>query len=141
MIGTIDNKKYGKLLANTLPGVIETEEENDRLLQIVEKMMHKGADNFSPEEDKLFDLLVNLIEDFEETAYPMPNVKPHERIKYLLEERQLKQKDLLAVFGSEGVVSEIMNGKRPMTLKTAQKLSEFFNVPVELFVHQELRQS
>jgi HTH-type transcriptional regulator/antitoxin HigA len=124
----INEKKYGTLLAEVLPRRIETEAENDRYLMIVEKMIDKGTQNFSPEEDKLFDLLTMLIEEFEEKAYPMPDVAPHERLKYILEERGLKQKDLAPVFGSEGVVSDILNGKRPITLKTAKKLADFLHL-------------
>ncbi len=134
MITTINEKKYGKLLASVLPRKIETEEQNEQYLQIVEKLMGKGSDKFSPEEHLLFDLLITLVEEFEEKAYPMPNIKPHERLKYLLEEKEMKQKDLIHIFGSEGVVSEIISGKREITLKTARKLAEFFNVQVELFV-------
>ncbi len=89
MIAVVDNTKYGQLLAETLPRKIETEEENERYLQVVESLIDKGATNFSPEEHALFDLLVTLIEDFEEKTYQMPNVPPHERIKYLLVEREL----------------------------------------------------
>jgi HTH-type transcriptional regulator/antitoxin HigA len=134
MIGVIDEKKYGKLLATALPRKIETEEQNERYLGIIEKMMDKGADKFSPEEHALFDLLIALIEEFEKKAYPMPQVEPRERIKYLLEEKGLKNKDLLPVFNSEGVISDVLNGKRPVTLKTARKLADFFDVPTELFV-------
>ncbi len=113
---------------------IETEEENERYLQVVETLMDKGTANFSPEEHALFDLLVTLIEDFEGKSYQMPDVPPHERIRYLLEERELRQKDLLPIFGSEGVISDTLNGRRQLTLKTAQKLAAFFNVPTELFI-------
>ena len=134
MIAVVDNTKYGQLLTETLPRKIETEEQNERYLQVIETLMDKGAANFSPEEHALFDLLVTLIEDFEEKNYQMPNVLPHERIKYLLEEKQLRQKDLLPIFGSEGVISDTLKGRRQITLKTAQKLAAFFNVPTELFI-------
>jgi len=134
MLETIDKTKYSALLAKTLPGIIETEEENECALETVNRLMDKGEDNLSPEENRLFRLFVRLIEDFEEKAYPMPDVKPHERLKYLLEEKEMKQKDLLPIFNSEGVVSDILNGKRPITLKTARKLADFLNVPVEVFV-------
>ena len=124
----IDNKKYGSLLSKFLPRRIETEEENDHYLAIVKKLIDKGAKNFSPEEDKLFDLLTTLIEDFEEKAYPMPDVPSNERLQYILEERGMKQKDLVSLFGSEGVVSEIISGKRPITLKTAKKLADFLQL-------------
>jgi HTH-type transcriptional regulator/antitoxin HigA len=51
-----------------------------------------------------------------------------------MEEKKMKQKDLLPLFNSEGVVSDILSGRRPITLKTALKLAEFLNVPGELFV-------
>ncbi len=124
----INNIKYGELLLDVLPKKIETEEENERCLKIVEKLFNKGSENFTPEEDKLFDLLTLLIEDFEEKAYPIPNAPPNEVLKMLMEDRGMKQKDLVPVFGSEGVVSEILNGKRPITLKTAKKLQKFLGL-------------
>ncbi len=124
----INDKKYGTLLTKVLPRRIETEEENDRYLAIVEKMIDKGAEKFSPEEDKLFDLLTMLIEEFEKKAYPMPRVPANERLRYILEERGMKQKDLVPLFGSEGVVSEILSGKRLITLKTAKKLADFLQL-------------
>lgn len=63
-----DSAKYRKLVAEAMPVVIETEAENERLLAIVEPMMRR---DLSPEEAKLFDLLVKLIEDFEDRHYPM----------------------------------------------------------------------
>ncbi|MDX2042880.1 MAG: transcriptional regulator [Acidobacteriota bacterium] len=63
-----DSAKYRKLVAEAMPVVIETEAENERLLAIVEPMMRR---ELSLEEAKLFDLLVKLIEDFEEQHYPM----------------------------------------------------------------------
>jgi HTH-type transcriptional regulator/antitoxin HigA len=124
----INNVKYGELLLDVLPQKIETEEENERYLKIIEKLFQKGSENFTPEEDKLFDLLTLLIEEYEEKAYPFPDVSPHETLKILLEDRGMKQKDLIPIFGSPGVVSEILNGKRPITLKTAKKLAEFLKL-------------
>ncbi len=124
----INTVKYGELLSDVLPQRIKTEEENERYLKIVEKLFDKGAENFTPEEDKLFDLLTFLIEDFEEKAYPIPDSPPNEILKMFMEDRGMKQKDLVPVFGSEGVVSEIINGKREITLKTAKKLQEFFGL-------------
>ncbi|MEP7340804.1 MAG: transcriptional regulator [Acidobacteriota bacterium] len=63
-----DPAKYRRLVSKAMPAVMETEAENERLLAIVEPMMRR---DLSPEEAKLFDLLVKLIEDFEERHYPM----------------------------------------------------------------------
>jgi HTH-type transcriptional regulator/antitoxin HigA len=130
----IDKKKYGKLLAEVLPRRIETEEENEYYLEIVEQMMKKGAEKFSPEESKLFDLLVTLIEEFEEEAYPMGNASPHNVLLHLMEARDLKQADLLDVFGSKGIASEVVNGKRAISKTHAKRLAEKFKVSVELFI-------
>ena len=61
----IDPVRYRRLLSRTMPVVIETEEENERMLSIVEKLMRKRED-LSAEEEKLLKLLARLIEDFEQ---------------------------------------------------------------------------
>lgn len=66
MTGTIkkiNKTKFGMLLAETLPAIIETEAENKRALENVEWLMKKSEGNLSPEETSLFSLLVRLIED------------------------------------------------------------------------------
>ena len=117
---------YARLLTQTLPGIIETEAENERMLAIIEGLIDKGE--LSPDESKFLKLLTRLVEDFEEKAYPMRNLSPAEVLKFLLEERGMKQKDLVSVFGSEGTTSDILNGKRPITIKTAKKLAEFLGL-------------
>lgn len=62
----LDVKAYGRLLSKTVPTVIKTAEENLRMLAIVDKLMAKGEDNLTREEDALLELLVDLIHDFEE---------------------------------------------------------------------------
>jgi hypothetical protein len=64
----IDPTRYRRLLSRAMPVVIETEEENERMLAVVEKLMEKG-EAISPEEEKLLKLLARLIEDFEEQYY------------------------------------------------------------------------
>jgi HTH-type transcriptional regulator/antitoxin HigA len=107
---------YGKLLVEYLPGVIETEEENEKALEIVLGLMRKGESNLSPEEDRFFELLTTLIEDFEEKAYPMGQTSnPAVALRELMNEHQLKQTDMLEIFGSQGVVSQVLNGKREIS--------------------------
>jgi HTH-type transcriptional regulator / antitoxin HigA len=130
----IDLKQYGRLLAKAAPTIIRTQAENDRMLAIVESLMAKGEDNLSPEEDALLELLVDLIHDFESTAYPIPKSAPHEALAFLLEQRGLKPSDLWPVLGSKSRVSEILAGKRSISKEQAKKLSEFFRVGVALFI-------
>jgi HTH-type transcriptional regulator/antitoxin HigA len=130
----LDVKRYGRLLARTVPKVIKTEAENERALAIVESLMEKGEGKITPEEDALLDLLTNLIHDFEEKAYPIPRSDPHKMVAFLLDQRGLAPKDLWPVVGSKSRVSEILAGKRSMTKEQAKRVAEFFHVGVELFI-------
>lgn len=129
----IDRQKYGKLLARTMPVVIETEEENEHFLGEVEKLIDKG-DRRSPEEDKLLELMTTLVENYEEKHYPIPDAPPHEVLQELMRSRGLRQRDLLSIFGSDGIASEVVNGKRNISRTQAKALAEFFRLPVELFI-------
>jgi HTH-type transcriptional regulator/antitoxin HigA len=133
MTQNFDTKKYGDLLMATLPQVIETEEELLRVESIIDKLLSKG-ENLSTEEEKLLDLLSNLVEEYEDEHYPMPDVPPHEVLKFLMQENDYKQKDIVHIFGSSGITSEVVNGKRSISKAQAKKLAEFFRVSVELFI-------
>jgi len=129
----IDRQKYGKLLARTLPTVIETDAEYEHFLAEIEKLIDK-EDKRSPEEDKLFDLMTALVESFEEKNYSIPDAPPHEVLQELMQSRGLKQRDLLDIFGSDGLASEVVNGKRNISRTHAKSLAEYFHVPVDLFI-------
>ena len=62
----LDQKRYGRLLAETRPAIIKSEEENDRLLACIEGLMGKGENNLTTEEETLLELLVDLVHDFEQ---------------------------------------------------------------------------
>lgn len=116
-----------------MPVIIQTEEENERMLAEVEKLMAKG-ENLSPEEDAILRLMAKLIQDFEEKFYQPREATPLGILLHLMEARDLKQSDLLAVFGSKGVASEVINGKRGISKTQAKALAKFFGVAVDLFI-------
>lgn len=126
-------EKYGALLMMALPQVIESEEEYKRAEKIIDALLSKG-ENLSPEEEKLLDLVSDLLERYEDEHYPMPEVPPNEILKFLMEQKDLKQSDLLPIFGSSGITSEVVNGKRSISKAQAKKLAEYFKVSVELFI-------
>jgi HTH-type transcriptional regulator/antitoxin HigA len=131
---TVDTRKYARLLTRTLPAPIETEEEYERLLAQAEKLMDKGESALTPEEEKLLDLLVMLVEQYEEKKYPIDSVSPQAMISHLMEARGLTPKDLWPMFGSKGVASEVLNGKRAVSKAQAKKLAEFFHVSPAVFI-------
>jgi len=130
---TLDTRSYGRLLAKAVPKVIETEEENERILVEAERLMDRG-DRRTPEEDALLSLLVSLIQTYEQQHYPMREAAPHAVLRYLMEKRELKHVDLVPIFKSSGYVSDVINGKRAISKAHARRLAAFFGVSVELFV-------
>ena len=133
VISAINPRKYGKLLARVRPTVIRTEEENDRMLALVEQLMAKG-ENLTPEEGELLRLLGKLVADFEEEFYQIEDAEPSEVLQELIAARGLKRSDLSDLFGSKGRASEVINGKRAISKAQAKALAEFFHVSAELFI-------
>ncbi|MDQ3802917.1 MAG: transcriptional regulator [Acidobacteriota bacterium] len=129
-----DARKYGRLLARALPAAIKTEEENERMLAEVSRLMAKGEGRITPEESRLLELMAILIEGFEREHYQVPEATPHEMLRFFMEERGVRQRDLLPVFGSRGIASEVVNGKRAISKKQAKGLGEYFGVSPELFL-------
>ena len=127
----IDKAKYRRLVSRVLPVVIQTDEENAPLLNEIERLM--GKDGLSPEEDRLFDLMTKLVEDYERDRYPIPDVPPDRLLSYLIEQRGLKQADLIPVFGSSGRVSDVVRGKRSISKTQAKALGEFFHIEPAAF--------
>ncbi len=127
-----DKNTYGKLLAEYQPQVINSEEEYDRMLADVEQLI--GNKNRSPEQTALLQILVRLIEEYENKNHPMGESSPHLILQHLMEAREIKQCDLVGIIGSKGVVSEILNGKRSISKAQAKALGDFFHVSPELFI-------
>lgn len=132
----IDRQKYAALLADTVPFVIKDDAELERMTEVANQLVTKGIkqNGLSPEEDRLLELVSQLIIDFETKHYSIPDAAPHEIIQHFLDARELRQKDLLPVFGSEGIISEVLKGKRNITIRHVKLLAQFFNVPAETFI-------
>jgi len=80
------------------------------------------------------ELLIALIEKYEDEQYPMGNSNPHSMLLHLMEARDLKQANLVGILGASRVVSEVVNGKREISKTQAKALGEFFHVDPGLFI-------
>jgi len=87
----------------------------------------------SPEEEVLRSLLERLVKDYDDQI-ELPDVPPHRMIVHLMEWRNLRQADLLPIFGSRSVTSEVLAGKREPSKAHIRKLADFFHVSAELFL-------
>jgi HTH-type transcriptional regulator/antitoxin HigA len=131
-ITSINPAKYGKLCAEVIPKIIESDAEFDRLSEKMEALDCK--ENPTPEEEALSQLLMKLIQDYDDRHFPLPETAPHETIRYLMERRGLKQADLVDLIGSRSQVSDMVTGKRAVSKAQARKLAEFFKVSPALFI-------
>lgn len=132
---TYNPKTYGMLLADALPGIIESDAEYKRLEGIFNNLIDKGAEILSPEENRLFGLLANLLEEYEtRTLEPLPDLNPRDILTVLMRENELKQTDMTDIFGTQSVVSEVLSGKRDITKLQAKALAEKFAMKIEAFI-------
>lgn len=129
----VDPKRYGRLLARRLPTVIRTPEDNHRVVAELEELDRHYA-KLTAEEREYYDLLTVLIESFENSHYALEGSTPDSRLRSLMEEHGLRQRDLLDIFGSRGIASEVVSGKRAISKAQARKLAQRFHVPADLFL-------
>jgi HTH-type transcriptional regulator/antitoxin HigA len=128
----LDEKVYGQLLRRTLPHVIRTDEEHERLAN--ELMRLDESEDLTPEERELAELLTVLIDEYEEHRFPIRKASAQQTLRHLMEARNLTQKDLWKIFRSKGITSEVFHGKRSISKVQAKKLAAFFHVSAELFI-------
>ncbi len=122
---------YGELLADALPHVIRTHQENDRCIAKLETLLNRGK--LSSEEKELADLLTVLIECYEERYQIQPASSPAARVRHFMDAQDLKPADMLGIFGTKSVVSEVLSGKRELSKAHIRALSKRFNVSPEIF--------
>ena len=96
--------------------------------------LDRRHDDLSPEEREYSELLTVLIEAFENANYDLEGSTPDSRLRSLMEEHGLRQRDLLDAFGSRGISSEVVSGKRAISKAQAKKLAEIFHVPADLLL-------
>jgi HTH-type transcriptional regulator/antitoxin HigA len=107
---------------------LKTRQDYQRALKEIEGLMH--AKRNTPEGDRL-DVLVTLVEAWEQRHYPLDLPDPIEAIKYHMEQNGLAPRDLIPFIGSRNRVHEVLNRRRPLTLKMIQRLHAGLRIPAE----------
>jgi len=125
--------EYKQLVAEVPPKVIRTEEENRSYLAKIEELNNRWSELSKAERD-LYETLTVLVEDFEKKTYNLRAATPIEAIKELMLANNLRQKDLVGVFETASVASEVLKGKRTLTTDHIRRLSKRFNVSPALFL-------
>jgi len=113
------------------PKVLRTEDEYKEALARVEGLMDAGPGTPEGEELELWSMLV---EDYEERNHSIPMPDPVSAIRFRMEQAGMKDADLIPYLGSKSKVSEVLNGKRPLSLTMIRKLHEGLGIPAEVLL-------
>jgi len=112
---------------------IKTKKEYEACLDWVDTMFDRKVKPNSTEGETLHVMLL-LIKAFEDKNYPIPTPDPLKAIKLKMEERGLKNKDLVSKIGSKGYVSAILSGKKPLTLELAKIFHKELGIPANILL-------
>jgi HTH-type transcriptional regulator/antitoxin HigA len=112
---------------------LKTDKDYENLLSWIDGKFDKKVKMNSPEGESL-QIALLLIKQYEDEHYPIPLPDPIEAVKLKMEERGLKNKELVGKIGSKGYVSAILNRKKPMTIEIARIFHRELGVPAELLL-------
>jgi HTH-type transcriptional regulator/antitoxin HigA len=124
--------KYGALCAEAAPRVIRDDRHMEETVERLEELTFKR--NPSAEERELADLLQTLIQSYDDRNREFPEAAPHEMVAFLLQERGMRQADLIPIIGSSAQVSGLVTGKRGISKAQIRKLADFFKVSPAIFL-------
>ena len=110
---------------------ITSERQHEQYLSVLDKLASK--DNPTTEEEKYAEVLMTLIEAYEEKHHSIPGASPVEVLRTLMDANSLRQKDLVPIFGSESIVSEVLHKKRDLNKTHREKLGKRFSVSPAVF--------
>lgn len=111
--------------------IIKTEEQYEKALERLNEVFEANDDT---DEGQEAELLALLIENYEEENYSIHKPDPIVAIKIRMEEMKLKQKDLIGVLGSKGIVSEVLNKRRKLTVKMIRNVSERLKITPDVLI-------
>lgn len=127
----INRKTYIELVQAFPPRPIKSEEELLVTQGVIDSLIDCAP--LTPEEEDYLNVLGMLVYEYEQTLEPIPDIHGIELLKVLIEDNGLRQKDLISIFKTESIVSDIMNEKRQLTTRHIKELANFFNVSPAAF--------
>lgn len=127
----IISNDYLNLITKYPPRPITSEQELSKAQQVIDSLLDRG--DLCQDESDYLNVLGTLVYEYEDNQELVPDIYGVELLKALLSEFGLKQKDLVPIFKTESIVSEILNGKRQLTMRHIQELAEFFSVSPAVF--------
>ncbi len=116
--------------------ILKTEQEYNEACERIYTLINSNEKAIEPEspEGEEMELLSLLVEKYEQERYPVEAPNPIEAIKFRMEQMNLKQADIAPLFGGKTRVSEVLHGKRPLTLKMITLLNRYLGIPLESLI-------
>jgi HTH-type transcriptional regulator / antitoxin HigA len=115
--------------------ILKTEQEYNETCERIYALIHSSEDAIEPNspEGEEMELLSLLVEKYEQEHYPLAAPNPVEAIKFRMEQMNLKQSDIAPLFGGKTRVSEVLHGKRPLTLKNDNLIKQVLRNTFRIF--------
>ncbi len=123
------SEKYALEVSSPTP--ITSERQHREYLSVLVKLASK--ENPTDEQEKYAEVLMALIEAYEEEHHSVPDASPVDVLRTLMDANDLRQKDSASIFGSERIVSEVLHRKRVLNKAHIEKLSKRFNISPAVF--------
>lgn len=122
---------YIELLTDFPPRPIRTDEELKSTQSVIDRLLDQ--EELSRDERDYLNVLGTLVFEYEQKQEIIPDIDGVELLKNLIQENGLRQKDLVPIFRTESIVSDVLNGKRELTKRHIEELSRFFDVSPAAF--------
>jgi HTH-type transcriptional regulator/antitoxin HigA len=122
------------MIARGAPRVIHNEQELEAYTNALFQLT--ALESPSRSEVEAIELLTLLVERYEEEHYAIPAADPASVVRFLIEQQNLTQRDLIPQFGSESAVSMFLKGQRNLTIEQVRKLCTRFNLPADVFIQK-----
>jgi HTH-type transcriptional regulator / antitoxin HigA len=128
----IISTEYIKLINEFPPRTITCEEDFIATQQVINHILDQNR-KLTESERYYLNLLGTLVYEYEQTLETIPDIYGVELLKELIREWELEQKDIIFIFKTESIMTDILNGKVKMTVEHIEKLAELFHVSPSIF--------
>jgi len=126
-------QEYRRLRAVVPLGTLRTKKDYARAVEMLDAILDEVGEDEKHPMAELADALSVFVEKYEAEHAPIPAARPAAVLKHLMHEHSLRQSDLPEI-GSQGVVSEVLAGKRELNARQIKRLAKRFNVSPAVFV-------
>lgn len=119
--------------------VLKTAAEYEEACDTIYRLIHASEEAMQPEskEGEQLELLSLLVEKYEREYFPIETPNPIAAIRFRMEQMNLNQNDIAPLFGGKTRVSEVLNGRRSLSLKMIVRLNEYLDIPIESLIAKD----